>query len=211
MCLIFISSTFLFKNVQSQNLIQNGSFEIYTSPIDCNGGGGFYDISQIPAVIIVNQWQVYQSPDYFNIICNNNSERSAPLNFFGYSQPKSGAGYGGIIGYAGAGIEAKEYLYQQLSSPLINGKTYQLSFYLSLADASNGAIKNIGAYFCSTLPTLTSFSYINVTPQIENQSGFMTDTLNWLQIQGLYQAVGGEQYVIFGNFNSIQIVIIIIN
>jgi OOP family OmpA-OmpF porin len=193
---------FLFKNSFSQNLIQNGSFESYTNPIDCNSGGGFYDISQIPAVIIVNQWQVYQSPDYFNMTCNNNSERSAPLNFFGYCHPRTGTAYGGIIGYAGTGIDTKEYLYQQLTSPLISGKIYQLNFYVSLADASNGAIKNIGAYFCSGLPSLTPSSYINVVPQIVNQNGFLTDTLNWVQIQGLYQAVGGEQYVIFGNFNS---------
>jgi hypothetical protein len=93
-------------------------------------------------------------------------------------------------------------LYQQLSVPLVSGKIYKLSFYVTLADASNGAIKNIGAYFCSTLPSLTGFSYINVVPQIVNQNGFLTDTLNWVEIQGLFQAVGGEQYVIFGNFNS---------
>ncbi len=93
-------------------------------------------------------------------------------------------------------------MYQQLSVPLVSGKIYKLSFYVTLADASNGAIKNIGAYFCSTLPSLTGFSYINVVPQIVNQNGFLTDTLNWVEIQGLFQAVGGEQYVIFGNFNS---------
>ena len=200
-CITYILFYFVTKQ-QAQNLIQNGSFENYTNPIDCNSGGGFYDISQIPAVIIVNQWQVYQSPDYFNIICNNNSERSAPLNFFGYCHPRTGSGYGGLIGYAGTGIDTKEYIYQQLSTPLISGKIYHLSFFISLADASNGAIKNIGAYFCSSLPSLTPSSYINVVPQIVNQSGFLTDTLNWVEIQGLYNAIGGEQYVIFGNFNS---------
>lgn len=198
-CITYILFYFVAKQ-QAQNLIQNGSFENYTNPIDC-GSGGFDNYYYSPAPHVLDNWYGYQSPDYFNSFCNPGGF-NVPNSWFGYSPAKQGNAFVGFIGYAGIGTEAKEYLYQQFSTPLINGKIYKLSFYISLADASNGAIKNIGAYFCSTLPSLTGFSYINVVPQIANQSGFLTDTLNWVEIQGLYNAIGGEQYVIFGNFNS---------
>jgi hypothetical protein len=194
---LVIASTFLFKNSFCQNLIQNGSFE-NISNVDCNGG--FYN-GTLPNAHVLDYWYQYNSPDYFSPMCGAGGY-SVPNSWFGYSQAKNGSAFVGFIGYAGIGTEAKEYLYQQLPVPLVSGKTYLLNFYVSLADASNGAIKNIGAYFCPTLPSLTGFSYINVIPQIENQNGYITDTLNWQQIQGLYNALGGEQYVIFGNFNS---------
>jgi hypothetical protein len=192
-----LASIFLFKNVLCQNLIQNSSFE-NISNVDCNGG--FYN-GTFPNAHVLDYWYQYNSPDYFSAMCGAGGY-SVPNSWFGYSHAKNGNAFVGFCGYAAIGTEAKEYLYQQISPPLTAGKIYHLSFYVTLADASNGAIKNIGAYFCATLPSLTGFSYINVTPQIENQNGFITDTLNWIQIQGLYNAVGGEQYVIFGNFNS---------
>ena len=195
--LLITTSVFLFNNSHSQNLIQNSSFENSTN-VDCYGG--FYD-GTLPNAHTLVDWYQFNSPDYFSSSCGPGGY-SVPNSLFGYSAAKQGSAFVGFGGYAGIGNENKEYLYQQLATPLVNGKTYLLSFYVTLADASNGAIKNIGAFFCSSLPTLTSFSYINVTPQIENQSGFITDTLNWVQIQGLYNALGGEQYVIFGNFNS---------
>ena len=182
-----------------QNLIQNGSFELYDS-INCSGGG-FDNYTITPPPHVVDNWYSFNSPDYFNAICGAGGY-SVPDSWWGDSYAKNGLAFAGFAGYAGIGNENKEYIYQQLSSPLVSGKTYLLNFYVTLADASNGAIKSIGAYLCSNLPSLTSFSYINVIPQIENQNGFITDTLNWVQIQGMYNALGGEQYIIFGNFNS---------
>jgi hypothetical protein len=190
---------FLFKNNISQNLIQNGSFESYTN-IDCNNGG-FFNISVFPATRVVDYWDIYSSPDYYNIICPSGGV-NVPFNYLGYSFAKHGNAYGGIIAYAGIGDETREYIYQQFSTPLISGKTYVLNFNVSLADASNGAIKNIGAYFCSALPNLTATGYISATAQIENQGGFLSDTTNWTAIQGMYTALGGEQYMILGNFRS---------
>ena len=49
---------------------------------------------------------------------------------------------------------------------------------------------------------MVSSAYINVTPQMENQIGFIIDTTQWTQIQGCFTAVGGEQFITIGNFNS---------
>jgi hypothetical protein len=97
--------------------------------------------------------------------------------------------------------ETKEYAYQQLLNPLIGGKIYCLSFYVSKADRFTHAIKNIGALFTVNLPDYTNL-YISDTPQVLNQNGYITDTTQWVLIQGCFTANGGEQYMTIGNFNS---------
>ncbi len=144
---LIVVALFLFKNTCSQNLILNPSFEDYTDPIECNGGGGFYNYSVFPFTHVVNNWEIYSSPDYFNTVCPSWSEYNNS-NVFGYSISKEGNAYAGFITYLQAG-NTKEYIYQQLQSPLQGGKTYCLSFYTSLADNMNYAVANIGAYFCS--------------------------------------------------------------
>jgi hypothetical protein len=40
-----------------------------------------------------------------------------------------------------------------------------------------------------------------VEPQIYNPIGFyITDTLNWTKISGIYTAEGGEEWITIGNF-----------
>jgi hypothetical protein len=54
-------------------------------------------------------------------------------------------------------------------------------------------------YFSNDSLYHAGFSYINVTPQI-NDTNVITDTLNWVLIYGEYVAHGGEQYLTIGNF-----------
>ncbi|MFN8117556.1 MAG: T9SS type A sorting domain-containing protein [Bacteroidia bacterium] len=190
---------FLFKNSISQNLINNGSFENYTSPINC-GGGGFDNYNNTPVIHVVNDWYTLNSPDYYSNLCNMGGY-SVPYNIIGYSQAKQGNSYSAFLLY-GVSYETKEYIYQQLSNPLQAGKMYCLSFYVSRADRVTHAIHSIGAYFSNNIQSVAALGYVNATPQIINQSGFVTDTANWVQIQGCYTASGGEQYITIGNFNS---------
>jgi hypothetical protein len=193
-----VTQLFLFKNSVSQNLIQNGSFENYTN-VDCTYGG--FDNGTSPFNHVLDNWYSYNSPDYFNIVCPNVGWYSLPSNIFGYSSAKQGGAVAGIEVFAGGG-ETKEYIYQQLSAPLDAGKMYCINFYVSRADRIPFAIKNIGAYISSSTPAMVTNFYINVIPQVENQNGFISDTTHWTQIQGCFTAIGGEQYITIGNFNS---------
>jgi hypothetical protein len=65
------------------------------------------------------------------------------------------------------------------------------------------AIKNIGAFISVIQPTtVVSNTYIPATPQIVNQTGYLTDTIGWIKIEGYFTAQGGEEYLTIGNFNS---------
>jgi OOP family OmpA-OmpF porin len=194
-------------NCKSQNLITNGSFENYTN-IDCVYGGFWNATMQYPYPHVLDNWQDMQTADYFNSVCPHTSlipgqyGFEVPTNFFGHAQPKEGNAYVGFVFYAKGGYD-KEYIYQQLSQPLQSGKVYCLSFYVNMADRCTYAIKNIGALFLNSLPpNLTNGYEINATPQVENQSNAISDTTNWVQIQGCFTANGGEQYMIIGNFTT---------
>ena len=194
---------FLFKNIvlSQTNLIQNSGFEKHNTPPNWNTtGGGFFDYSFFPEQRIVLNWDVFNSPDYFSTNCPG-SYRGIPINTFGTSYPTLGNAYSGIYVFNKSG-ETKEYISQQLASPLKTDTVYCLSFFTTRADRLPFAIKTLGAYFSVNTPTLITNQYLNATPQVSNTSFFLTDTINWVEIQGCFTALGGEQHITIGNFNS---------
>ncbi len=202
--LIVTFMTLIVFNCKSQNLIANGSFENYTNPLNCLGGFDNYNSPTIYHVL--DNWYGVASPDYFNSICTNGPQpgqygMDIPANYFGYSQSKDGNAYVGAgLYYRGSVI--KEYFYQHLASPLVSGKTYCLSFFVTRSDKIPYALKNIGAYFSNSLPTVVNGYEINATPQVVNTGNYIADTVLWTQIQGCFIANGGEQYVTIGNFTQ---------
>jgi hypothetical protein len=138
---LVLASTFLFKNSFCQNLIQNGGFENYTNPIDCAAGGFDNNGVGIPAPHVLDHWYNFNSPDYFNGVCNPGGY-NVPYSFVGNSFAKQGNAYVGIYIYK-RNSENKEYIYQQLVTPLQGGKIYCLSFWLTRADRIPFAVKNI--------------------------------------------------------------------
>lgn len=180
----FIILSFVCK---TQNLITNGSFEL-NSNIDCSTGS--YSLTN---------WISLASPDYFKTECIGNY--NIPTNIFGISSALKGNSYIGIIAYHKY-AEYKEYIQQYLSTPLISNHSYYLSFYVSRADGMVFSIKNIGCLISVSQPTILSQPYIAANPQIQNQTTFITDTINWTKIEGYFKAQGGETYITIGNFNS---------
>jgi len=65
----------------------------------------------------------------------------------------------------------------------------------------------MGMYFSAD--TLWNFDAIgnqpglfSTNPQIENHKGIITDTVNWVKVNGSFIANGGEKYLVFGNFKD---------
>lgn len=193
---------FGFYESKSQNLISNSSFEKYSN-LNCTNVA-FDDYSVVPSNHVVDNWYSYYSPDYFTSACTNtNTSRGVPINQFGVSYPKHGVAYSGIGVYlTHPTLDIQEYIYQNFTTTLKTDTVYCLSFFVSYSDRAVIAIKSIGAAFSSSMYTTTSTGYINTTPQVINISGFLTDTVNWVEIKGCFTALGGEQYITIGNFNS---------
>ncbi len=175
----------------AQNLILNPSLETNTQcPV------GFTNLN------LVTNWNqpTSGSTDYFHQ-CATSSLVSIPLNFFGNQNARSGNAYGGIRVYQARGSNYKEYIEASFSNPLISNICYRIRCYVSLADASQYAISNLGFYFSKTPLNLLTDSSIGLLPQVRNNTNnVVRDVNSWTLMEGLYVARGGETNVTFGSF-----------
>ncbi|MEI6852928.1 MAG: hypothetical protein WCL06_08800, partial [Bacteroidota bacterium] len=193
---------FTTKTANSQvNLVYNGDFEIYdTCPPNYSQPGGFdyvrYCLGWYSAMY-------FTTPDYLNE-CGSSNTIGVPINGMGYQEAKSGVGYCGLIAY---GIEPAygrnwwEYIQTRLMIPLKNGTQYKVSFYVSLAERSSWAVKHLGIYISSDSLYRSGWDWypFNVSPQIQADF-FITDTMNWVMISGIYTATGNEKFLTIGHF-----------
>jgi len=125
-----------------------------------------------------------------------------PNNFQGNQLPMTGAGngYAGVMTYEAMGIEYREYIQVALTAPLLEGTTYELSFYCSLADNSTFASDGLGMLLTNNMVTGAGQGLISGSPQLT--AVIISDSDNWTLVSGSYTALGGESYVTIGNFLS---------
>jgi len=164
----------------AQNLVVNPGFE---DTLQCPNGSGAF-------VNYVANWTKpsWGSADFFYMGCP-----VAPTD----EPPRNGNGCSGIIVYDPANI--REYMTGQLSSPLLAGVTYNVSFYVCLQSSCMKAINEIGAYLTPTQINNSNANPIILTPQIQGSTPY-TSINGWQLVQGTFVANGGEQYIILGAF-----------
>ncbi len=184
-------------------LVPNPSFETYSACPTSSSGSG--------QLAYATGWTspTLSSSDYYNT-CGN-AAMGVPLNAVGYQTPHGpGHGYAGLYVYcqdpiecANMGPDYREYLESALTSPLVAGHTYQVTFYVSLAENSGQSSDGMGAYFSHGAVGSTSRTVLNYSPQIHNPNGMlMTDTSNWIPVSGSFVAAGGEDHITIGNFKN---------
>jgi hypothetical protein len=176
-----------------QNLVPNGSFED-TIPRFNNPTPTY--VESVPP------WfagYADASPNYFNSVYDITSAGfGTPSNLWGYQVPVSGFAFVGFGTYT-IGPQYREYI-SVMIQPLQFNHIYYLKFYVSLADSSRYAVDRIGAYFSVDTASFYNYNY-NFIPQVANQPGIViSDTMNWVAIEGFYLAQGGEKCLTFGNF-----------
>ncbi len=206
--LITIATTTVFAQ---QNLVPNPSFEDY---ITCPHSNSQIRYSETySAFITVTAWcnPVKQStPDYFNA-CDTTGRVSVPDNFNGVQPARTGNAYTGIYTYVRnlpSVSEYAEYIYCKLSQKLIQGVSYDVSFYVSgvpgKGSANNpyAAVDRIGVSFSDTIAYEKGSGFVmNIPYSIKSTPGiFLDDTVGWTKISGRYTAKGGEEYLYIGNF-----------
>ena len=193
-CLLYMAM------VQSQNLVQNPSFEVFEN---CPERLGNFDVD-------VRFWSTPTegSTDYFNV-CS--TKMGAPENFNGRQHVNFGEGYAGLYLYAPD--DYREYLQGELTKPLVKGKKYQISFYVSLAERSDFAIKEFGILFSDEKLHVTikkelskkqlyqikgnTYNYLEI-----GYSNFYSDTKDWVLVHTQFVAKGTEKYFVLGNFKN---------
>lgn len=189
-------------NVKAQvilSLIKNPSFENY---ISCPPTLDNLDKCQ--------NWfdpQIYTSPDYYNSCSSIASFVNVPNSSFGYQAAKTGSAYAGFAAFIKEAANSREYVGCKTLFQLKQNKNYCITFYVSLAEISRFAIRNLGFHFTkdsirNSFPPPTSFE-ITLNPSYEVTTGsVLTDTIGWMKVQGTYLANGTENFLTLGNFRD---------
>lgn len=185
-CLVFNG----LSNKAQTNLVSNPSFENVTCcPTQCN--------ALINNCVIGWSNPTGNSPDYFNS-CSVTSCRT-PSNSYGYQTPRTGGAYAGIYIYLAT--NQKEYVQNKLADSLFPGIRYCVEFYVSPVEFYYNVSSCLEVYLTDTLTQITSVSFINAMPQIQNPfSNIISDTSNWIKVSGSFIALGGEKYITIGCF-----------
>lgn len=185
--------------VVAQNLVRNGGFESNESkPITTW-------LKENPVgTQLVEGWKTptLATPDYYN------SDQST-CDGFPVATARTGTGRGAIIcGMQNQlpGVQNyKEYLQGELTEPLVAGKEYRVSFYVTLDCASPQASTGIGAYFSNERVTQQSKERLHVKPQVISHE-HITYEDGWTLISGTFTAKGGEQYITLGSFSDTAVI-----
>ncbi|SFU74857.1 Outer membrane protein OmpA [Pustulibacterium marinum] len=148
------------------------------------------------------------TPDLFGT--DHKNVTTAPKNFCGFQPPRTGKKYAGI--YAFGRNNYREYIQVRITDTLEKGKPYVLTYYVSLAENSNRAIKQLGvmlsdnSFLFPIQKQLTkhrlenhTIAYWIIPPVIDTL--FYEDTKNWIPVRFQFTATGNEHYVTIGNFN----------
>ena len=198
---IILLGFFLSDNVYSQNLVVNPSFENYSNcPNNMN------------ELIFCDSWNnptLAGSPDYYNI-CSVSNLVDVPTQNFGtfhsFQQPKTGSAYIGITTFGTTFPNVREYIQSSLMLPFVANECYFVNFYINSVDWSGLANNNIGAFFSineiynnNGAPSFL-LNYASQIKKIKNP--IMFDTSNWVNVAGVYKAIGGEQFITIGNFDE---------
>ncbi len=186
----------LFQNFSgtAQNLVPNPSFEnidtCYFPGANCSGGvnNGKVLLWDAPSGGSSDLYTSCSSAPYCDV----------PTNIGGYQNAHTFNNYVGVIMMQTFG-SGREYIQTQLIDTLIANHKYCVMFYVSLSDVEALATNNIGMYFSDTHTGIISTNLFFYTPQILDTTT-ITDTTNWTLVSGEYNATGGEQFIIIGNF-----------
>lgn len=183
-----------------QNLIKNPSFERFVNcPLKLgNLKDDLFDWD-IPTL---------GSTDYFN---GCSQAMGTPKNFNGEQPAEFGEGYVGLYLYAPE--DYREYIMTQLIKSLRKGQKYKLSFYVSLAEKSDFAVKEFGILFSetpiqiNTRKVLSKMHLSRIQGDVSNYleikySNFYSDDTTWVKVEKEFVAKGTENYLIIGNFKD---------
>ncbi len=194
LCLFGMASLF------AQNLVKNPSFEAFSS---CPKALGNFNDD-------VDYWSTPTSgsTDYFH---SCSEAMGTPKNFNGTQPADFGEGYAGLYFYAPK--DYREYLQAELETPLVKDKTYRVSFYVSLAERSDFAVKEFGILFSKDrieIPIKKELSKKHLYKETANKytfmevgySNFYSDTKDWIQVYTQFTAKGTERFMTLGNFKN---------
>ncbi|MBS1652977.1 MAG: T9SS type A sorting domain-containing protein [Bacteroidetes bacterium] len=196
-------------------IVYNGSFEDFTIP--CSAMGIQAPYNPYPAcnwllpsnctttVIYVG------TPDYYNSCYTSPSS----YNYYGtnfYTSPNTGNASAGLIlfAYSSDGpliaYNYREYLQQQLTTPLTSNQKYSLNIYVKANNVSKYLTNKLYAYFDYSFPCQNSYSVISTSSltgqMLQISPTAFTNTSGWQLYSLTFTASAAYSHLTLGNFNN---------
>jgi OOP family OmpA-OmpF porin len=177
-------------------MVSNWSFEEYKF---CPGS-----FSQGPSDFTVPGWRSggLGSPDHFHY-CSK-GEAGVPYNWAGVAEAYEGDGYAGLYMWMADSSNYREYLQCKLTESMIKDSTYYIEFHYKLASYANYCIDRIGLLLTSRAALIKHDKVIEQQPTraVVRDSALTRSTGIWEAARFEYQAAGGENSLLIGNFSS---------
>lgn len=128
---------------------------------------------------------------------------NVPYTQLGYRPARTGAGMAALIPFSAA-PDYREYVQAPLSSPLVASMTYEVRFYVALADTASLAVDRLGAYLSvGAVGPVPNDAPLGVMPQVESPAAvYLDDAVNWTLVSGTFVAAGGEDHIVIGSFRD---------
>lgn len=121
-----------------------------------------------------------------------------------FIEPRSGNACNGVCLIGGA---PTEYLQVKLSQPLVEGISYQLSFFVrgySLRAINTHKLDSVGVLFRQGAKKIDTRTEIHENPQLKFVYNTSKAFSEWQQINYTYEAEGGESHLIIGRFYTLS-------
>jgi hypothetical protein len=183
------------------NLVPNGSFE---------------DSASYPGIFTAKGWErSLGTPDYLTNQRDSQFHTVAgvPLNARGFQEAKDGESYIGIGAFDQYRIpNYREYIQCELIDSLQMNRTYNISFWVSLADNFHLALSDYRQFGIAFSSIEFQANQNNAVQQVSylfsDTSADLADKVIWQKIQIQYSAKGGEKFLIIGCFADDNVILI---
>ncbi|MBL7963393.1 MAG: hypothetical protein JNM31_06075 [Flavobacteriales bacterium] len=136
-----------------------------------------------------------------------------PTNEYGTMKPLEGEKYAGFFAWKDDERKSwssdpeepfkpgwnsySEYLQSELVEPLVEGRTYELSFHVALSGNSDRAVSGIGAYLAPNRLDQPHRRFLREAPQVF-QDSIIDARSEWREVHGTFKADGGERFILIG-------------
>ena len=177
-------------SLSAQNLVRNPGFEQKSGCPDKPG-----------QISLAQYWfnPNRGTPDYFND-CSPGLDYGTEFNKKGGQLPHSGHGYAGLQFYYLNRNEFYEYLQTRLDTVLVPGQLYCLKAFVSLGNVSYG-MKELDAVLSATEVRENTAGKMKLPYTRLGNGQYLLDQDQWMCIQGVYRAKGGEILLTIGDFS----------
>ncbi len=198
LCMLFIMPV---ENAITQNLVPNAGFEAYSELPNDAGQWSRCDVWNNAGGSPVGGF--YGDPDYFH--SDGVDAVQLPETNIATLDPHSGSAVMGFLGYHDPydGSEIREYIMVELTEPMIVGKQYDISFWITNGFEGQGhrfKCNRIGINFTTAPLDQEGSAPILDTPELEIEGELFTTA--WQEITFTYTADAAYTYLTIGNFYS---------